>query len=226
MINEILFLLILLLSFAFVLLFFRLGKEWIITIPPVFLIFANIFAPQFMKIFGLTTSLAIPIYASIFLASDLITEHFGKKEARKIIWIGFFTQLALVIFTQILLRAQVLDISQNVNSSLKVLFGFTPRIVLGSFIAYLISQNMDIFLFDTIRKKTNGKYLWLRNNLSTIFSQLFDSFIFVFIAFYGILPGILQFVFSIWIMKILVALLDTPIMYLSYKIKQAQNKNK
>jgi uncharacterized integral membrane protein (TIGR00697 family) len=223
MINELLFLLVILLSFSFVLFSLRLGREWIIVIPPVFLIFANIFVPQFIEIFGFTTSLAVPIYASIFLATDIVAEHFGKKEAKKIIWIGFATQLALIIFSQILLKAEVLASSSEINNSLRIIFGFTPRIVFASFIAYLISQNWDIFIFHSLKQKTKGKLLWLRNNLSTITSQFIDSVIFYFVAFYGILPGIIQIIFSAWLLKSFVAIFDTPIIYLSYKII---NKNK
>jgi len=218
MINELLFILVMLLAFIFVLIATRFGKEWLIVIPPVFLVFANIFAPQFITVFTLTTSLAVPIYAAIFLATDIIAEHWGKKEARKIIWIGFFTQIALVVFTQILLRAEVLQISQTVDEALTVIFGFTPRIVLGSFIAYLISQHWDIWVFHSLKEKTEGRFLWLRNNASTISSQFIDSTIFIFIAFYGVLPGIWELVFSVWILKVLVAIFDTPIVYLSYKI--------
>lgn len=218
MLNELLFIFVMLISFAFVLFSLRFGKDWIIVIPPVFLVFANIFAPQFIKVGGLTTSLAVPLYAAIFLATDIVAEHWGKKEARKIIWIGFFTQLALVIFTQILLRADVIGISQTVHDALNVIFGFTPRIVLGSFIAYVISQNWDIWVFHSLKEKMKGKYLWLRNNASTISSQFIDSVIFIFIAFYGVLPEIWQFILSVWILKVFVALFDTPIVYLSYGI--------
>jgi queuosine precursor transporter len=227
MINEILFILVMLVSFIFVLAAVRFGKDWLIVIPPVFLVFANIFAPQFINAFGLTTSLAVPIYAAIFLATDIIAEHWGKKEARKVIWIGFFAQIALVIVTQILLRAEVLEISQAVDEAMAVIFGFTPRIVLGSLVAYIISQNWDIWVFHSLKSKTKGKHLWLRNNASTMTSQFIDSTIFIFIAFYGVLPAIWQLVFSVWILKVLVAAFDTPIVYLSYTIlgkKRPKNK--
>ena len=88
----------------------------------------------------------------------------------------------------------------------------TPRITLASFIAYLISQHHDIWIFHFWKKKTNGKHLWLRNNASTIVSQLIDSIIFVTIAFYGIFP-IWNMILGMWIVKIIIALIDTPFIY-------------
>lgn len=196
----------------------KLGKEWLIAIPPVFIIIANIFAPQLISVFGLVTSLAVPVYASIFLATDIIAEHWGKKEARKVVWMAFLAQIFALIFSQIIIQAQVLEISQVVHESLTLIFGFTPRIVLGSMVAYVISQNWDIWVFHSLKKKTGGRFLWLRNNASTISSQFIDSFIFISIAFYGILPGIVPLALSVWVLKVAVALLDTPIIYLSYGI--------
>lgn len=218
MINELLFITVMLLSLTITLIVIKLGREWIMVIPPIFLIFANIFAPQFITVFGLVSSLAVPIYAAIFLATDIVAEHFGKKAAKRIIWIGFATQLMLVIFSQIMLKAEVLEISTSFRESLLVIFGFTPRLVLGSFIAYLISQNWDIWVFHSLKDRMNGRKLWLRNNLSTITSQFIDSTIFISIAFYGIIPQIWQLILSIWVLKVVVALVDTPFIYLSYGI--------
>lgn len=207
-----------LLSFVVVLIALKFGKEWLIAIPPIFLIFANIFVPQLISVFGIVTSLALPLYAAIFLATDVVAEHWGKREARKIIWIGFIGMVALVIFSQIIIRANVLEMSQPINEALSLIFGFTPRIVLGSMVAYVISQNWDVWVFHSLKEKTGGRFLWLRNNASTISSQFIDSFIFVFIAFYGVLPGLVQFALSVWVLKVGIALFDTPIVYLSYGI--------
>ena len=218
MINELLFILVLLLSFLVAILAIKLGKGWLIAVPPIYLVFANIFAPQLITVFGLVTSLAVPLYAAIFLATDVVAEHWGKKEARKIIWIGLVAQIMLVLFSQIMIRADVLEPSLAINEAFQVIFSFTPRLVLGSLVAYVISQNWDIFVFHSLKKKTEGRHLWLRNNLSTATSQLLDSFIVIFIAFYGVLPGLVQFALTLWATKIIVALLDTPIIYMSYGI--------
>ncbi|NCO11656.1 hypothetical protein CO038_00955 [Candidatus Pacearchaeota archaeon CG_4_9_14_0_2_um_filter_39_13] len=219
MINELLFILVILVSFAMTLLAVKLGREWLIAIPPVFIIVANIFAPQLVSVFGITTSLALPIYASIFLATDIVAEHWGKKEARKVVWMALFTQAFALIIAMVIVQAEVLEISAGVGDALVLVFGFTPRIVLGSLVAYVISQNWDVWAFHKMKEKTKGRHLWLRNNASTISSQFLDSVIFIGIAFYGIIPGtwpLIQFMLSVWVLKIAVALLDTPIVYWSY----------
>ena len=91
--------------------------------------------------------------------------------------------------------------------------GNTWRIVLASFIAYIISQNHDIWAFLFWRKKTEGKYLWLRNTLSTIVSQFIDTVVFLFIAFYGQFP-IGGMIVGLFIVKVILALVDTPFIYL------------
>ncbi|PIZ54623.1 transporter, partial [Candidatus Uhrbacteria bacterium CG_4_10_14_0_2_um_filter_41_7] len=87
-----------------------------------------------------------------------------------------------------------------------------PRITVASFIAYLISQHHDVWAFHFWKKKTNGKHLWLRNNASTVVSQLIDTVVFTFIAFYGVLP-IVPLILGTWVVKILIALIDTPFIY-------------
>ena len=106
------------------------------------------------------------------------------------------------------------------------LFSLTWRIVLASLVAYILSQYNDIIIFDLLKKKTKTKFLWLRNNLSTIISQFIDSVFFITIAFYGIMP-IEQLILGQWTIKIFIALLDTPFVYITvYIIDKFSNDNK
>ncbi|WP_157054822.1 queuosine precursor transporter, partial [Salidesulfovibrio brasiliensis] len=91
--------------------------------------------------------------------------------------------------------------------------GSTPRIVAASLCAYFVSQHSDVRLFHFIRRLTNGRHLWLRNNLSTMVSQLADSTIFVTIAFWGVLP-VGEIIIGQWLAKMLIAAVDTPVVYL------------
>ncbi len=216
MINEILFFTVLIICFLFTLIVTKLGKEWLLLLPPIFLVIANIFASQITSVFGIFTSLAVALYACIFLTTDIIEEHWGKAEAGKAVWMGLLSQVALVVFSQLMIRGSVIEFSQPIREALTTIFSFTPRIVLGSFIAYLISQNWDIWIYQTLKEMTKGRHLWLRNNVGTITSQFIDTVIFITIAFYGVLPTIIPFILSVWVLKILIALLDTPFIYLSY----------
>ena len=104
-------------------------------------------------------------------------------------WMTFLAQIFVLIIALILIKSSVLELSQGVHEALNVVFGFTPRIVLGSMVTYIVSQSWDVWTFHKLKEKYKGKKLWIRNNVSTISSQLLDSAIFIGIAFYGIIPG-------------------------------------
>ena len=218
MINEILFIIILLVAFLVTLISLKLGKEWLIALPAVFLIIANIFIAQFSSFFGITTSLAVPIYASIFLVINLIVEHYGKKEAYKAVWIAFLGQLSLVALSQLIIAGNALEGSQRLNEALTTIFSLTPRIVIASLIAYIASQHIDVSIYHKLKTKFKNKHIWLRNNVSVISAQLIDTIIFSLLAFIGILTNLLEFILVYFIIKAVIAALSTPIIYLSYKV--------
>ena len=109
-------------------------------------------------------------YGSIFLATDILSEKYGIKDAKKGVFIGFFSLLVLTLLTQI----DILFIPNNedfAQEAMKTLFTLTPRICFGSMIAYFISNSLDIYLYEKIKNVSpNGKYIWLRNNTATMTS--------------------------------------------------------
>jgi len=215
--NEVLFILMSLISLSFVLAAFRLGKVWLISLIAVNAVLMNIFVTKGMLLFGLATTGGNILYASIFLSTDILNEYYGRKEATKAVMIGFGASLFLIITSQFILKFT--PASYDIASeSLKTIFSLTPRIVIGSMIAYFVAQNLDVWLFDKIKSLTKSKYLWLRNNGSTFTSQLVDSIIFTTIAFGGIYPLVNLIIFT-YIIKLIVALLDTPFIYLSKSFK-------
>jgi uncharacterized integral membrane protein (TIGR00697 family) len=112
------------------------------------------------------------------------------------------------------------------NPHLKAIFDFMPRVALGSMAAYLLSQLHDVWVFHLIREKTRGRMLWLRNNASTLSSQALDTIIFCSVAFLGVFEtGVfLQILATTYIMKVIVAALDTPFIYLAKKIIPAETR--
>jgi uncharacterized integral membrane protein (TIGR00697 family) len=110
-------------------------------------------------------------------------------------------------------------ISEHINA----IFSFLPRIAFASLIAYILSQSHDVWFFDKLKKKHKKRYLWFRNNISTITSQFVDNIIFTLVAFVGVFTWsiILQIFLSSMIMKIMVAACDTPFVYLARKIKRS-----
>jgi hypothetical protein len=184
-------------------------------------ILANIQVTKSITVFGLHATLGNIMYGTIFLATDAMNELFGKKAATKSVMLGFYVLLSTLVVMQIVLLFQPNseDISQG---SLETIFGFLPRIALGSLTAFLISQFLDVNLFQKFKQKLpSDKFLWLRNNGSTFISQLVDTLIFVPIAFLGIysFTVVVQIFISTYLIKIMVAMLDTPFLYLIKKIK-------
>jgi len=221
MINELLWIGTLLLSFFMIILVYRLfGKIGLYVWTAVAVILANIQVLKMVQMFGLVTALGNVIYSSVFLATDILNENHGKKDAQKAVWIGFI----IIIFTTILMQLTLHFIPfepDEYSESIRVIFSLFPRITFASIVAYLISQSHDVWFFAKLKKKHKGKHLWLRNNLSTITSQLIDNIIFTSIAFIGVVPGeiIIQIFFTSLILKYLVAVFDTPFIYLAKKIK-------
>lgn len=167
------------------------------------------------------------MYGTLFLVTDALGEKYGEKEARKAVYIGFFSLIATVLVMQVALLFEPNDFD-FAQGSLETIFGFLPRLALGSLLAYAVSQMFDVYFFQKIKKATEGKYLWLRNNGSTIVSQLIDSIIFVPIAFAPItllgaegLPWFIvwEIFWTTYLIKVAVAALDTPFVYLIKRIK-------
>lgn len=199
------------------LLAFRLwGKNGLYAMIACSGVICNIQVVITVQLFGLVATLGNIVYASIFLATDILSEHFGPRAARKGVWIGFFTLIWATVAMQFAVHF-VPDESDFMLGHVRELFSLMPRIVVASLVAYLISQHHDIWAFDFWKKRTAGKHLWLRNNASTLISQLMDSLVFTLIAFVGEFDtGVLiQILITTYLMKVIVAVADTPFVYLS-----------
>lgn len=208
-----------LIFFSIPIIVIRYGKHWLIALLPIYLITGNVFAESFITVFGTFQSLAIPIYAATFLITDTLSEHFGKEEAKKAVLVGFLGQIVFVVAMLIIVNSPILPEKLKVY---KNAFSVLPRLIVGSFVAYMISQTWDIFIYHRLKKVTGGKKLFLRNNISTITSQLLDTTIFILIAFAGREPfkskeQIIIFILSTWAFKVAIALLDYPFILWSVK---------
>ncbi|WP_034633090.1 queuosine precursor transporter [Maridesulfovibrio bastinii] len=176
------------------------------------LVVAAFVSSKIINIFGFTAPAGVLAYSLTFIVSDVISEIWGKEQANEVVRSGFFALIAAITLSWL---AQIWDPApfwQN-QEAFKSVFSSTPRIVLASLTAYIISQNHDVWLFHFIKNITGQKHLWIRNNASTIISQLIDSTVFVTVAFYGVLP-VTDIILGQWVAKIGIALLDTPFVYL------------
>jgi uncharacterized integral membrane protein (TIGR00697 family) len=219
--NELLWIGLLFISLFMVILSYRLfGKTGLYIWTALAVILANIQVMKTIQIFGLVTALGNVIYASIFLATDILNENHSRKDAQKAVWIGFFVLISTMIIMHITLQF-IPDESDELSSHISAIFSYIPKIAFASLIAYLISQSHDVWFFAKLKAKYKGKNLWLRNNLSTITSQLLDNAIFTLIVFVGERDWniIGQIFLTSFILKVIVAACDTPFVYLSRKIK-------
>lgn len=222
MFNSILWAVCLLISFVMIVLAYKYyGKVgifmWIIFAT----IVSNIQTVKLVEIFGIETALGNILYGTTFLATDALNLKYGEKTARKSILLGIITMILVSLFMTIALyyKPSANDFSQE---SLKVIFTLNLRITIASVIAFAISQFNDTKLFAFLQKKYNK--LWISNNLSTIVSQVIDTVIFTSITYFGLVPFnvIIELMLSMLAFKIIVAIFDTPFLYIMNKIKPKQ----
>ncbi len=223
--NEILWAVMLVFNFASILFCYRKwGRTGLYVWVPIAVITANIQVTKTIHLFGMTATLGNIVYASSFLVTDILSENYGKEDARRAVGIGFFSLIVMTVLMNLAIYF-VPDESDFAQESLKTIFGIMPRIALASLTAYGISQFHDIWAYDMWKKKfPDNRFLWMRNNFSTMVSQLLDTVIFTLIAFLGVFPWsvLFQIMITTYLFKWIVAVLDTPFLYIA---KQWKSRN-
>jgi uncharacterized integral membrane protein (TIGR00697 family) len=194
------------------------GEMGIIAIIASNVVIMNLFVLKGIVLFGMNATGGNVLYASIFLGTDILTEYFGAKKARKAVFIGFFVSVFFLIATRFILLFTPAEWDVY-HAPMKLLFTPVWRIVGASMAAYIVAQNLDVLIYQWLKKLVPSR-LWVRNNGSTWTSQLADSFIFCFIAFIGEykLRVVFGIVLSTYLLKVLVAVIDTPFLYLTRPI--------
>lgn len=192
----------------------KYGFEIIATTYAVLVVVGSILAAKIVN-FGLfTVPSAIIVASATFFVTDIICELWGKQYAQKAILSGILGLIILVVSQYI-----AINWPSSIESSVKYdeVMSQTPRIAIASFLAYIVSQFLDVNVFHRVKELTKGRFLWVRNNGSTFFSQVVDTIVFVLVAFYGTYPN--QRIFSIICgmisVKLFIALLDTPFLYIA-----------
>ncbi len=227
MTNEILFFGFFLSLSLINLVAFYFGKNAIFVLVAVYSILMNLFVTKQFDLFWLAITGGNALYGAIFLLTDILSEHYDKKAAQKSVLIWFCSVLVFVGATQVLLAFQP-NHFDFANESLHTLFALAPRIFLASILAYFIAQNLDIYLYQKIKKLSGNRFLFLRNNISTLISQAVDTLLFTLIGLttfwwiQGVIdPSIFwEIVITTYSIKILISLSDTPFMYLSVWVKK------
>lgn len=218
-------LVMLLANFLFIILSYRLFGKWgLIIWIPISVIVANIQVIQTVELFGLAATLGNIVYASSFLVTDILSENYGKKDANKAVWIGFFSLISMTVLMNLALLFIPLandEFAGVAHEATSTIFKLMPRITVASLTAYALSQRHDVWAFHFWKKRfPQEKQVWLRNNLSTVVSQFIDSVVFVIIAFWGVfdIPVLWEIFLTTYFLKFIVAVADTPFIYWAKRI--------
>ncbi len=164
-------------------------------------------------------SMGAILYSGIYFATDVLNEKYGRAEANRAVMLGFFANIAVMITLVLSIQFKPSEITGSaleVHNAISTLAFYSPAFVIGSLTAYLISQSFDVWFFNWLKQKTGGRKLWLRNNLSTITSQLLDTMIYQ--ATWVIATGMdwstaLMLALTKYVFKVLIAVIDTIFIY-------------
>ena len=213
------------------------GYRWFHVVTAIFvttLIISNIIAVKLVQIAGLFLPSAVILFPVAYIFGDILTEVYGYARARQVIWTGFFCNLlavAAIWIGGILPAAPFWAIGpfgspQAAQQAYEAILGFTPRLLLASFIAYLVGEFLNSFVLAKLKLRTKGRFLWIRTISSTIVGEGADSAVFISAAFWGILPpsAIGQAILSQWLFKVTYETLATPLTYwVVNALKRAEN---
>ena len=219
----------LVLNFFLIMFFFRLwGKTGLTVWVNISCIVSNIQVIKTVDFFGFEATLGNIIYATCFLATDILSEFYSEEDSKKAVNMGLFSQISMTLLMQC---ALFFIPSENdfADPALHTIFKIMPRIAAGSLAAYYISNRFDIFSYNLLKRKTKGKYMWLRNNLSTMLSQMLDTVVFTLSAFAGVYDRkiLLEIMLTTYFLKLTVAFADTPVLYLArHWIQKGKIKDK
>lgn len=202
----------------------KIGKLGLFIWVPISTILANLQVMLLVNLFGLETTLGNIMYAGGFLVTDILSENYGEKEAKTAVKIGFFTMIVVAVIMRIAVEFVPSEVQGGVENfkALRKIFTFMPRILAASLLAYAVSQNHDVWAYKFWRDKFPAKkHIWIRNNMSTLVSQFIDNIIFTMVAFLGVYPRetMVKIFIVTYIMKVIVATMDTPFVYIASYLK-------
>ena len=222
--TFVLWLIMLFFCFSSILIFLKLfGYAGLYVYSALAIIAGNIQVLKTVDFFYSPESVALGtvLFASTFLCTDILSEHFGKDKANKNVLIGFISFLFMTIIMLITIGFYPSP-NDFIQESLENVFTPMSRFFIASMIAYLLSQYFDVWIYSTIKNITSNKLLWLRNNVSTILSSLIDNTVFSILAWIILNPNpetfynvMMIYIFGTYILRIFIALVDTPFIYLS-----------
>ena len=190
---------------------------WFVFITAIFvtyLVTANIVAVKLISVFGLVLPAAVVIFPISYIVGDVLTEVYGYRQARRVIWLGFACNLVAVAAIRL---GQVLPAASfwDGQEAYERILGYTPRLLTASFLAYLTGEFANSFLLAKMKIATKGRWLWARTIGSTLVGEGLDSLVFITLAFGGTIPvgGLVSAIVTQWLAKSVYEAAVTPLTY-------------
>lgn len=221
--NELIFFIYVIFVSTFSLIALKISKSTLISLICLQVVLSNLFISKEITLFGLSATASDALYVGATLSLNLLQEFFNKQEARKAIWISFFSSIFYTV-------AVLLHLSYNASGNMAISNCFNsilspmPRIIIASLFTYLLVQHIDSYLYSKFTQKFKNKFFLIRNYSSVAISQLLDTIMFSFLGLYGLSKSysniytIIQIIIISYIVKILVITISAPFLTLSKKI--------
>ena len=202
-------------------------STWFLVVVALFiasLIASNIVAVKLIEFSGLILTAAIVIFPISYIIGDVLTEVYGYRRARRAIWLGFLSNLVVVVVIVIAGVLPAAEFWKN-QAEFDLILGQTPRILVASFVAYLVGEFTNSYILAKLKVATEGRHLWLRTIGSTLIGQGLDSIIFVVIAFVGVLSSeiLIATMVTQWLVKSGYEVVATPLTYLAVGFLKARD---
>ncbi len=176
-----------------------------------------VFGGKLVSIFGFTSNVGNIFYAVVFLGVQLTLEYYGRKDAIRSVRVSFFAVSFFVLMGQVVLGFQTEAVSGELSGALGVIFEFVPRIMIASLTAFALSQYVNIYVYNFVRRKTGERRLWLRSLTAVFGGQLVDSLLFFSIAFWGLMPisTIAEIMMVGFVIKVAIGVMALPFLHMS-----------
>ena len=217
MMNEIIFASHICLISLSTILFAKFGKEALIAYISLLFVVANIFVVKQINLFGFSVTSADAFIVGISFGINIIQEFYDKQTARKAVFISFACSLFYMLTTWFILSYQPASVD-NAHNHLLFVMSHTTRLVFASFVAYLITQFTDIYIYSFMKQATKGRFFVLRNYFALCMSQFTDTVLFSFLGLWGIVHALNQVMFMSYIIKIFAIIMLTPFLLITKKI--------
>ncbi len=194
------------------------GKRGLYTWMAIAVVFANIQVSKQVDIAGISTALGNVMFASTYLATDILNEKYSDRASRNAVRIAAGALVAYIIFAQFT-QIFIPNSFDVVDPGMKTIFAMSVRITTASGAMFILSNWCDVLLYQKLKQKTGGRYMWFRNNISTIVCNCLENFAFSILAFAGTYPigYCLEIAVAGSMIEMVIALCDTPFLYISKK---------